>query len=681
MARDRRVLAWLRIACAAWLAFSATRVSAGKAPNARLSAERASAGKAPNAKLSAERAAYQLEDVLTLASLSDPVWSADGRRVAFVVNAPDTAEDSNNLDLWLADLARGDVFRLTRHAKSDLSPTFSPSGDTLAFVATRASGDDAKSAVYLMSLRGGDPWPLRSFDESIGEVHWSPDGRWIAYVKQDTLPRVTRELRKKKWDPVVEDERLQHPRLWVVGTAPGSTPRALSEGRDFIWWVRWAPDSKSLAYITSPTGKPDDGNAQDIAVVPAMGGPARTLGVIGTSFVWSPDSRWIALATHAHRDQWIEKNDLWVVSASGGIASNLTASFDEDASLPCWSPGSDTLFFHAAIGVDTRVATVRRTGGAVTLGLARGGQCGALVAGPKGRVVWTQSGPMAPQELWIADHPALSGRPLSTVNAACAERAFGETRAVHWISDDGTAIEGLLLRPAGAPERAPLRTLVLLHGGPYSDRYALGFQSVPLYFAAHGYQVFMPNFRSSGGYGTAFMMRRRADWGGQDWRDVQSGIDTLVRSGLADGTKLGVYGGSYGGYLSAWAITQTTRFKAAAVLAGAVDVAALYGQSDVQKYRAFEFGGPPWATPEDWRRVSPMSYIQNARTPTLIMIGEADARVPYPQGQELYRALTALGVPTEFVHYPREGHGLREPRHRADQLERMLAWFDRWIGR
>jgi len=622
---------------------------------------------------------YRLEDALTLASVSDPVWSADGRRVTFVVNQPDTAEDSNNLDVWLADLARGEVFQLTRHPKNDLSPTFSPGGDTVAFVGTRATGDDAKSAIYLMSLHGGDPWPLRSFDESIGEVAWSPDGRWIAYVKQDTLPRAVRDLRKKKWGGVVEDERLQHPRLWVVGTAPGSEPRALSAGTDFIWWVRWSPDSKSLAYITSPTGKPDDGNAQDIAVASVSGGEPRRLGVIGTAFVWSPDSRWIALATGAKRDSWVQKTDVWVAPAGGGTAMNVTASLDEDASLPCWGANSDTLFFHVAQGVDTRVASVPRAGGPVTLGLARGGQCGDLVAGPLGRVVWTESRPAEPQELWIADHPLLAGRRLSSVNAAAAAHSFGETRTVRWTSSDGTRIEGLLLRPGGATARAALPTLVLLHGGPYGERYALGFQSVPQFFAASGYQVFMPNFRSSVGYGTAFMVRERADWGGQDWRDVESGLDSLVRSGLADSTRLGVYGGSYGGYLSAWAITQTRRFKAAAVLAGAVDVAALYGQSDLQKYRAYEFRGPPWVTPEDWRRVSPMAYIQNARTPTLIMVGEADARVPYPQAQELYRALTALGVPAEFVHYPREGHGLREPRHRADQLERMRSWFDRWV--
>jgi dipeptidyl aminopeptidase/acylaminoacyl peptidase len=638
-------------------------------------APRASAAGAPSAT-----GPVTLDDVITMAGISDPVWSADGRRVAFVVNAPDTAEDANNADIWLADLERGEVFPLTRHPKGDVSPTFTPGGDTLAFVATRGMGEDAKSAIYLMPLHGGDPWSLRPFDESIGEVHWSPDGRWIAYVKQDTLPRPLRERRKKKWDEVVEDERLQHPRLWVVSTAPGSEPRALSDGRDFLWWVRWSPDSKSLAYITSPTGKPDDGNAQDIAVVGVSGGPARRLGVIGTAFTWSPDSRWIALATHAHRDAWVEKTDVYVVSAGGGAAANLTASYDNDASLPCWSAHSDTLFFNAAVGAGTRVAIVPRTGGGVTLGIERGGQCGDFIAGPRGRVVWTQSRPLEPEELWIADHPELPGRRLSSVNATRAARTFGETRTVRWLSD-GTTIEGVLLRPAGPPTRAALKTLVLLHGGPYSARYALGFQSVPQYLAAHGYQVFMPNFRSSGGYGTAFMTRRRADWGGQDWRDVESGVDSLVRAGLADSSRLGVFGHSYGGYLTAWAITQTTRFRAAVVQAGAVDVAALYGQSDIRKYRAYEFRGPPWATPEDWRRMSPMTYIQSVKTPTLITIGENDPRIPYPQAQELYSALVALGVPTEFVHYPRERHGMVEPHHRADEATRVLAWFDRWIGR
>src|SRR5262245_41088356 len=219
----------------------------------------------PHARSAAdEDRSFRLEDLLTLQTLSDPAWSPDGRHIVFVSSAPDTAEDTNNQDLWLADLERGGMLRLTRHPKNDLSPTFSPSGDTIAFVATRATGDDAKPAIYMMSLHGGEPWAFGSYDESVGEVHWSPDGRWLAYVKTDTLSKSLRDWKKKKWDQVIEDERLQHPRLWVVDASGAGKPRALSAGTDFIWNVRWSPDSKSLAYITSPTGKPDDGNLQDL---------------------------------------------------------------------------------------------------------------------------------------------------------------------------------------------------------------------------------------------------------------------------------------------------------------------------------------------------------------------------------------------------------------------------------
>lgn len=175
------------------------------------------------------------------------------------------------------------------------------------------------------------------------------------------------------------------------------------------------------------------------------------------------------------------------------------------------------------------------------------------------------------------------------------------------------------------------------------------------------------------------MVRERADWGGQDWRDVNAGLDSLVKWKLADPERLASMGHSYGGYLTAWAITQTNRFDAAIVSAGATDLAALWGQSDVHRYRAFEFGGEPWKTFDEWRASSPLACIQNVKTLTLVLNGEADQRIPYPQAQVTYQSLKALGVPTEFVHYPREPHGLREPHHRADWLVRMSDWLDRWV--
>ncbi|HTK32262.1 MAG TPA: S9 family peptidase [Candidatus Saccharimonadaceae bacterium] len=628
--------------------------------------------------------AFDLDHWLTLRSIGEPVWSPDGRRIALSVSAPDTAEDSNNPDLWLIDLERGESLQLTRNPKADTSPTFSPSGDTLAFISTRGTGDDVRSAIWMMSLRGGEPWAFGSFDESVTEVAWSPDGRWLAYVKLDTLPRQIRDWKKKKWDQTIEDERLQFPALWIMPAAGGKARRVTS-GEQYVWYVRWAPDSRRVAYLVSPTGKPDDQLLTDIGVADAAQGEGHKLGVVGGAFTWSPDSRWIAWAGNATRESHIAKTDLRVIPAGGGAPVNLTADFDEDAATPSWSAGSDTLFFWSDQGVTARLAAVPRAGGAVRLGLTADGVPGTAFAAPAARgaaaarVAWVESTPTQPNELRVAERIGAHGRPVTSFNAASAACTFGATRTVRWRSGDGTPVEGLLVRPPGAPEKSALKTLVLLHGGPYSDRFAHSFVPTAQYFANAGYQVFLPNFRSSGGYGTAFMMRKRADWGFGDWADVSSGVDTLVAMGLADGAKLGVFGHSYGAYLSAWAITHTDRFRAASVSAGAVDLAAHYGQSDIQRYRAFDFEGPPWVSPENWKRSSPMTYIQNARTPTLITVGDADQRVPYPQSQELYRALTALKVPTEFVHYPREGHGMREPRHRADELTRMRAWFDRWI--
>ena len=632
---------------------------------------------------------YTLEHALTLNSISGLTWSADGHRLAFVVNSIDTAETFQNQDLWLYDRDTDRASRLTRNPKNDLSPSFSPGGDTIAFVSTRGRrddplgpgvGEDVKSAIYMLSLRGGEPWLFGSYDEGVGEAAWSPDGRSIAFVMADTLPKKVKDWRKKKWDQVVEDERLQYPHLWVVDVATGAK-RRLTSGPQWIWNVRWAPDSRSLAFLTSPSGKPDDDNLTDIGIVPFEGGAERKLGVIGTgNFIWSPDGRSIALSGGGDRTMHVEKEDLWVVPASGGKPVNLTAGFDEDANGPIWSSGSDTLHFHSAQGVSSVVASVPRAGGRVTLSRDRKADASDPVRAPRGNAAaWVSSSPTAPAEVFVADHIGLPGRAVTTLNSAVTKLQLGTTRTVEWTSTDGVRVGGILLRPAGASEKSALKTLVLLHGGPYGARYSLGFQAVPQFYAARGYQVFMPNFRSSSGYGTAFKMRERADWGGQDWRDVMSGIDSLVRRSLVDPHRLGVYGHSYGGYLSAWAITQTDRFDAAMVSAGAVDLAAHWAQSDIQQYRAWDFKGRPWESQENWQRSSPMTWIARVKTPTIVFAGDEDRRVPFPQGQELYRALLALGVPTEFVHYPREPHGYREYRHLWDRATRTLAWFDRWI--
>ncbi len=624
--------------------------------------------------------AFTLEHALTARGLSALAWSHDGQRVAFVVSVADTAENTTNQDVWVYD-ARTNVARaLTRSPKNDYSPQFSLTGDTLAFLAARGTGDEAKPAIWFLPMQGGEAWQLGSYAESVGEMEWSPDGTMIAFTMLDTLSKQVRDWRKKKWDHIVQDEIPQYNHLWVVDLATGKQ-RRLTSGHFMVAAPNWSPDSRHVAFTWNPTGDVDDANLSDIAVVSAAGGPILRLGALPESEArWSPDSRWIAWAGSANRNAFVEKTDLWVAPANGGTPVPLTSGFDEDARSPSWSTGSDSLFFTSQQGAASALVSVARTGGRASVGpLQRREIMGPIAISDRGRAAWVQNSFDTPSELWIADHVQLAGRAVTDVNASMRGLTLGETRVFRWTSDDGTKVEGMLVRPPGAPAVGALKTLVLLHGGPYTTRYGWGLQPMAQYMAAHGYQVFMPNFRSSGGYGTAFMVRKRADWGGQDWRDVQTGVDSLIERGLADANRLGVFGHSYGGYLSAWAISQTTRFDAAVVSAGAVDLANLWGQSDTHQYRAYEFLGTPVQTFEQWRRASPLAYYQNVKTPTLVLNGEMDQRVPNPQAQLDYQALKSLGVPTQYVRYPREPHGLREPRHRADWFMRQLAWFDAYI--
>jgi dipeptidyl aminopeptidase/acylaminoacyl peptidase len=636
-------------------------------------------GPAVAAAVTAAGRTFSLEHAITMKQVQHVTWSRDGRRLAFVVNAPDTAENTSNQDVWVWEADTDSCRRLTRHAKNDYGPQFSPGGDTLAFLSPRDS-DEGRSSIWLLPLRGGEPWKLGPFEESVGEMRWSPDGRSIAFTMLDTLPKRVKEWRKQKWDHVVEDEIPQYNHLWVLDLASGRQRRVTS-GRFMVAEPRWSPDSRSIAFLWNPTGAVDDGNLTDIAVVPAAGGAVRRLEALPEAApAWSPDGRWLAWAGTRDRAKHVEKTSLWLAPAAGGTAVDLTAGFDEDAAPPLWNATSDTLFFLSQQGATTRVAAVARAGGDVGLGLdLRGETSGPLAAGPRSLVAYVASAWDRPPELHAADHPGAPGRAISRVNASVAACTPAPTRTVRWRSDDGVEVEGVLVRPAGAPERSALKTLVLLHGGPYQSRYGLGFQVMAQYMAGRGYQVFLPNFRSSGGYGTAFMLRKRADWGGQDWRDVESGVDSLVRGGLADPERLGVFGHSYGGYLSAWAITHTDRYDAAVVSAGAPNLASLWAQSDAHRYRAYEFEGRPWESFEKWRRSSPIAYIQRARTPTLVLNGESDQRIPFPQAQETYQSLKALGVPTELVRYPRERHSILEPRHRADWFRRQADWFDRWV--
>jgi dipeptidyl aminopeptidase/acylaminoacyl peptidase len=301
-------------------------------------------------------------------------------------------------------------------------------------------------------------------------------------------------------------------------------------------------------------------------------------------------------------------------------------------------------------------------------------------------LVYLEQGPKSPNDVYVqnldpSSAPLVSpAKRLTNLNPKLNDFALSVTEVVQWKAPDGREIEGLLHRPSGSDgKKLPL--IVHVHGGP-SGAYTMSFPaSMNNYhhiLTGRGYAVLQPNFRGSTGYGATFQRLNFKDWGKGDFQDIMSGVDAMVERGIADPGRMALQGWSYGGYMCAWSITQTTRFKAASCGAALTNLISMYGTNDIPSTLDDYFGGAPYAEEDAYWQASPMAHVTEVKTPTLILHGQADDRVPLGQAQELYLALRKLGVPTEFVTYPREPHGFREPNHQIDKIERELAWFQKW---
>jgi dipeptidyl aminopeptidase/acylaminoacyl peptidase len=282
--------------------------------------------------------------------------------------------------------------------------------------------------------------------------------------------------------------------------------------------------------------------------------------------------------------------------------------------------------------------------------------------------------------VWTANAVGTAARRITDVNPQAATLSVAETEVIRWKGADDWDIEGILMKPIGYQPGRRWPVIVEAHGGPHGAQ-TLAFNPMWQYFAARGFMVFAPDFRGSGGYRQAFVDADRNDWGGKDYVDIMRGVDHLIATGLADPDRLGIEGWSYGGYMTAWIIGHTDRFKAAVAGAAVTNLQSFYGTTDIQRFIEWEFHGFPWDNAEKIREHSPVTHAPRAKTPTLVLHGEADVRVPIEQGAQLYTILRKSGVPTQFVHYPREGHGLREPAHRHDRIRRTLEWMERFLGR
>jgi dipeptidyl aminopeptidase/acylaminoacyl peptidase len=628
----------------------------------------------------------QPKDIPAILQAQDPQISPDGRWVAFVVSELDPKENLYQSDVWLVGTASGEPFRFTRHPKNDRAPQFSPDGTKVAFISER----EEKPQIFLADVRGGEPWKLSDLKGGVSGFAWGPDSSWIAALSPDAPSEAEEKRTKAKDDERVTDAEFKMTHLHRIEVETRETKR-LTEGAFTLSDARVSPDGTEIAAVRRPTPKADDGSASDIVLLPSTGGTPRLLFEnrgADSSPRFSPDGKTIAFVTRDGALPRTGNDTLALIPRGGGAITRLTP-IDLAPNTILWSRDGASILFTATVGVEGRLYSVSTKGGAPRELMRGAYMVGApVLAGTPSSLAYLRQDPRSPSDVYVQSLDAASmpapdaaARRLTTLNPKLADFALSVTEVVRWKAPDGKEIEGLLHRPAGS-EGKKLPLVVHVHGGP-AGSYALGFPaSMNNYhhiLTGRGYAVFQPNFRGSTGYGDAFERLNVNDWGKGDFEDIMSGVDSLIAKGIADPDRLALHGWSYGGYMCAWSITQTTRFKAASCGAALTNLFSMYGTNDIPGTLDDYFGGPPYgANTEMYWRASAMAWVNRVKTPTLILHGQADDRVPTSQGQELYLGLKRLGVPTEFVTYPREPHGFREPNHQVDKIERELAWFEKW---
>ena len=646
----------------------------------------------------------QPEDIVGLKGLSGSTISPDGKWAAFVRTVPvlGVEKSEHRSHIWLVSTDGGEPFQLTNGPNGDSNPQWSPDSTRLAFVSRRGDG---KTHIWIIPIGGGEARQLTHTKNGASNPRWSFDGKQIAFLKDEEDSAVEEKRKKAGDDRVVmgvDDFKQQH--LWVIDVeALDDEPellfslpeeganenvntdksQRLTTGDFHVSEPCWSPDGKQIVFISTPSPKADDTMFNGtVHVVDLETKNLRKLtGHTGgeSSPRWSPDGEQI---TYLHSPAGYGQKDLHIISAEGGASANLTATqLDRNVDLPVWSPDGENIYFIAMDRVRWQLYSASRKNNEIRQITHDDCVIGEIsIANDGDTLLCTRSEPYAPADVWVGSIRTGEMKRLTKLNPQLENFALGEVRVIQWRSSDGLEIEGLLCLPVGYEMGKSYPLIVEPHGGPRSSR-DLGFKPTWHYFSGEGFAYFAPNFRGGDGYGNDFATANYNDWGGGDYQDIMTGIDFLIEQGFADPDSLIVGGSSYGGYMTTWMITHTDRFKAACNVCGVINLVSFYAQTDIPSFMSLYFAGPPSQSLELYRDRSPINHVDRTKTPTLILHGEEDIRVPLPQSEEFYAGLKAAGVETVFVKYPREGHSIGEPRHQLDMLKRQVAWYNKYVSR
>lgn len=658
-----------------------------------------------------QRRAITFKDMISMNRVSDPQISPDGQWVAYTVATPDLDANKTTRNIWIVPVSGGAARQLTRGG-SDMRARWSPDSRRLAFLSSR----DGAQQVYTIWLEGGEASRLTSLSTGADNELWSPEGNMIAFVSsvypdcRDDACNSARdsEKEKSKMKVRVYDRLLfRHWTEWWDGKrshlfvvpAGGGKPKDLTEGADYDVppfnlgepeAIAFAPNGAELCFTANTDKDAALSTNGDLFVVPVNGSaqPARITTNPGNDWgpVYSPDGEWIAYRSQATAGYESDRWQLMIYNRKAAKHKSLTEKFDQSVDAIAWTRDSQGVYFLSESKAEMPLYAIPIEGAKEPITVIPNGFNAEFDVSHDGKLIaFTRSTLAMPAEIFVANGNGTDLRQLTHQNGALLSQLELPAAEPFWFAGaDGTQVEALLLRPPNfdASKKYPL--LLLIHGGPqgaWDDEW--GYRWNPEVMAAPGYVVLMINPRGSTGYGQEFTAEISKDWGGKVYDDLMKGLDAAIaKYPFIDATRTAAAGGSYGGYMVDWIATHTGRFKCLISHAGPYDEVSMYGATEELWFMDWEFGGPPWSNPELYQKWSPSEFagaLSKYKTPTLVIGGEMDFRVPYNQDLEFFTALQRQGVPSKLVIFPDEGHWVLKPQNSQFWYKTFLDWLAQYL--
>ena len=645
--------------------------------------------------------------------------SPDGEQIVFCIQRVDKETERKYSNLRIVSTKRGGARQFTYGDQIDSQPRWSPDGSEIAFLSNRK--DEKQPQIYIIHFNGGEARQLTNLKGNIATFEWSPCGKqFVCQFRKKDKEEIEREKneQKKKLGVVSRHfTRIFHKldgsgflpeerwHIWTINTHTGKGKQLTDSDIYDEGEPRWSPDGKTIVFCSNHSKDPDlDPVVIDLFVIPAQGGKPRKIKTpIGPKGfpTFSPDGKWLAYFGREGRGQSWKNICLWVVPTDGkGTAKNLTEKFDFNVSSdtindvpgflammpPTWSKDQSSLYFQASHHGNTVLKSLALTGDERSLQTVIGGK-GVLGSfsfdREQSRLAYFYASMTDPGQIWVQNLATGHSRKLTHINENMLRaRNLGEIEKVWFKGAANNNLQGWILKPPDFDESKKYPSILEIHGGP-RVQYGNFFMHEFYFLAASGYVIHFCNPRGGQGYGEKHSKAIWNNWGTVDYDDLMSWADFIQQKPYIDAERMGVTGGSYGGYMTNWIIGHTARFKAAVTQRSVSNLISMYGSSDYNWVFQMERGDePPWKNIENYWRQSPMKYIANVKTPTLVIHSEQDLRCAIEQGEQIFVALKKLGVDTEMVRFPDEPHGLSRmgrTDRRIERLKHILRWFDRYL--